>query len=1132
MYNTVMAAEKKKIGLVLASIHTGISRNMWAGFVRAAAAENTSLFIFPGGKLNARHDFENLRNSVYYLANEENLDGCISWSSTIRYTQPKEEFEFFHSVFDPLPYVTLSFKSPGHPCIEFDAYNGMKALANHFISVHGSQKIAFLRGPDFHQSAAARFEGYCDALRDAGLITAPKGAAVTSQLITDPFSWDAGEAAAAQLFEQRTMIPGKDFDTLIGSSDLMTLGAISYFAKRGFHVPGDYHAAGFNNSVESRVTESLLTTVHLPYEEMSSEAFKKLLSLMGRKKRRQDTDELLPCEVITRESCGCAYLRGVRYKTRSAADLPEHSEAKLPAYPAVKLTAQVPDFTKKDIEENLLNMAAACLKLDKEKIDDFVQPVINALLYERQDIFIGLFEKALVKYFAVNRESDNLIKFFNDIKAAALNLPDKIKDLEGMLYQSIFSIREQLTAHARHETERRNSVLNSLKCDLLGTRDRFSLVQNLARHLPKIGINTTAIVLYSDEKTSIFVGGFSCEGINPVREQRFPSRLLVPPPLKGQFNDGIFLVQPLFIDNRSLGYFIHNAPIDDGVIFEELRSAVSYALKGIFLLEESMRAKRIAEQAESAKTEFFKVLENGLFNPLQGVADRLDVVEKKAAAGDFNSLLDDLKGLKAFVSSKETEANSIMDFTMARVDELSLCKTVFDMSDLLPNIGTFPLLVGDTARLAQCFSLIREQYRDIEFLSEMTYGGLSLTFFNKLGNKSKNNKTGITEKARQFSLLLAERIILMHGGAYSAERDHCSVTLPWPTLTGNELSKNPVSAQDHALVISDPDSLPANFFALPQVWDIDKALPGKTAFIAWNAAGANSGDLIKVAGLKNKSEFVGVPFLCYGIPSGAGGALDSAASIIDMIEFALKSPRKGTILFIGSQEYWNDLADELIAPEQTHTNNENRHEYEIEKIRIDSMSAFNRTVGEVSPQMILFNSLDVEGAAAVRRHPLTVMVPIMMISDRIDNAAEVTVLSQYSRLIICHRAAVSSHEFKTRIHAVLGGAEILPPHTGVLVKKAILYFGLYAEAHISRWKLADSVNVSEDYLTRIFHREMGLSLWDYLSRLRIFLAADLLRRTDDTIQDIAYRTGFQDHAYFCRVFKKIYGVPPGQLRKQ
>ncbi|MDR2480365.1 MAG: hypothetical protein LBD48_13800, partial [Treponema sp.] len=164
-----MASGKKRIGLILASIHTGVSQNVWASFVRNAVIGNASLFIFPGGRLNARQDYENLRNPVYYLVNEENLDGCISWSSTIRYTQSKEEFEHFHKNLEPLPYVTLAFKVPGRPCVEFDAYSGMKALVTHCITVHGAKKIAFLRGPDFHQSAQARFEGYCDALKEAGL---------------------------------------------------------------------------------------------------------------------------------------------------------------------------------------------------------------------------------------------------------------------------------------------------------------------------------------------------------------------------------------------------------------------------------------------------------------------------------------------------------------------------------------------------------------------------------------------------------------------------------------------------------------------------------------------------------------------------------------------------------------------------------------------------------------------------------------------------------------------------------------------------------------------------------------------------------------------------------------------------
>jgi AraC-like DNA-binding protein len=463
-----------------------------------------------------------------------------------------------------------------------------------------------------------------------------------------------------------------------------------------------------------------------------------------------------------------------------------------------------------------------------------------------------------------------------------------------------------------------------------------------------------------------------------------------------------------------------------------------------------------------------------------------------------------------------------MDFTLSRIDELSMQKTLFDPDDLLPGIGTFPLLSGDTARLAQCFSLIREQYGGghaaaAAYQASLTYSGLCVTF--RKGRAARSaEKTEKAEKARQFSLLLAERIILMHGGDFSLEQDRCVITLPWTTLNGHEPSRKAVNPRDHVLVLSDPASLPAPFFDLPMIRDAGKAPPDRTAFIVWNAGGASPEELVKVASLRHRDEFAGVPFLCYG-------AFGSAASLIDAVDSALKSPKKGAILCIGSRDAWEDRLEQLIPEGEA-------GEGRLEKIHIDSMSAFNETVGEISPSLIVFNTLDPAGAAAVRRHPLTVMVPVIMIGDRIDNAGDVMTLSQYSRLIICHSAAASSPEFRGRIQALAGGDEILPPHTGVLVKKAILYFGQHARSHISRWKLADTVNVSEDYLTRIFHREMGLSLWDYLNRCRVFLAAELLRQTDNTIQEIAGQTGFQDQSYFCRVFKKIYGIPPGYLRKQ
>ena len=71
--------------------------------------------------------------------------------------------------------------------------------------------------------------------------------------------------------------------------------------------------------------------------------------------------------------------------------------------------------------------------------------------------------------------------------------------------------------------------------------------------------------------------------------------------------------------------------------------------------------------------------------------------------------------------------------------------------------------------------------------------------------------------------------------------------------------------------------------------------------------------------------------------------------------------------------------------------------------------------------------------------------------------------------------------------------------------------------------------MSEDYLTRIFRKELGISPWDYLNRYRIYLASELLRQEAMSVNEVASRTGFQDQAYFCRVFKKIKGVTPGKM---
>lgn len=72
---------------------------------------------------------------------------------------------------------------------------------------------------------------------------------------------------------------------------------------------------------------------------------------------------------------------------------------------------------------------------------------------------------------------------------------------------------------------------------------------------------------------------------------------------------------------------------------------------------------------------------------------------------------------------------------------------------------------------------------------------------------------------------------------------------------------------------------------------------------------------------------------------------------------------------------------------------------------------------------------------------------------------------------------------------------------------------------------------SEDYLTKLFKREMGTTPSKYLMDLRLRSAMDWLRISgDSSISEIASMCGFRDPLHFSRVFRKKYGVSPSNYR--
>lgn len=88
------------------------------------------------------------------------------------------------------------------------------------------------------------------------------------------------------------------------------------------------------------------------------------------------------------------------------------------------------------------------------------------------------------------------------------------------------------------------------------------------------------------------------------------------------------------------------------------------------------------------------------------------------------------------------------------------------------------------------------------------------------------------------------------------------------------------------------------------------------------------------------------------------------------------------------------------------------------------------------------------------------------------------------------------------------------------------------EQDLSREDIASHVFLNPDYLTRIFKKETGMSLSDFLQQSRIDHAKELLVNTGQSISDIAISSGYSNLSYFSTIFKKTTGLNPLDYRKR
>lgn len=131
--------------------------------------------------------------------------------------------------------------------------------------------------------------------------------------------------------------------------------------------------------------------------------------------------------------------------------------------------------------------------------------------------------------------------------------------------------------------------------------------------------------------------------------------------------------------------------------------------------------------------------------------------------------------------------------------------------------------------------------------------------------------------------------------------------------------------------------------------------------------------------------------------------------------------------------------------------------------------------------------------------------------------------SSEKELHILHKEAVI--EFTKLMNKLAHGNVYSKP---IIMTMDYIYDNLHSK--ISETDIADYVSLSTSYISRLFKKEVGVTITAYIAIKRVETAQNMLKYSDYSSSDIANYLAFTSHSHFISVFKKYTGMTPNEFR--
>lgn len=201
--------------------------------------------------------------------------------------------------------------------------------------------------------------------------------------------------------------------------------------------------------------------------------------------------------------------------------------------------------------------------------------------------------------------------------------------------------------------------------------------------------------------------------------------------------------------------------------------------------------------------------------------------------------------------------------------------------------------------------------------------------------------------------------------------------------------------------------------------------------------------------------------------------------------------------------------------------------------------------GDIDSVKRLMTPLGGSGAGVLSENPLRnlkyhfVITIAMMTRFCVEGGMEMETAYTLSDLYILKADKCQSEESIHKVHneAVLDFTMQMQKvfRANIYSKPVIMtmdYIYDHLHSKISVEEIAEAVSLSTAYLSRLFHKEVGVTISTYIAVKRVETAQNMLRYSDHTSLDISNYLAFTSHSHFISTFKKYTGMTPNEFRKR